>query len=119
MRKTTVLLTTMVLVTAACSDDVYRPILDGPVTARYQRDLNECRQLAATKPQTNDGRTAGAIIGGIAGASESDSDRAGGLIAGAVIGGLLGSAEDSQNIKTERDKIVFRCLRGRGHRVVG
>lgn len=120
MRKTTILLTAMVLTTTACTQRVYQPMLDGPVTATYQRDLTECRQLAATKAQSNDGRTGGAIVGGLVGAVDSDDgDEVGGLIAGAVIGGLLGSAEDKSEIKTERDKIVFNCLRGRGHRVVG
>ncbi len=120
MKKTTILLTTVLFATTACTQRVYQPMLDGPVTASYQRDLTECRRLAATKAQTNDGRTGGAIVGGLVGAAESDDgDEVEGLIAGAVIGGLIGSAEDKSEIKSERDKIVFNCLRGRGHKVVG
>lgn len=120
MKKATLLLMTVVLATAACTDDAYQPMLDGPVTARYQQDLNECRSLAATKAQTIDGRTGGAIVGGLVGGAESSNgNEVEGLIAGAVIGGLIGSAEDESKIKAERDKIVFHCLRGRGHRVVG
>jgi hypothetical protein len=59
-------------------------------------------------------------LGGLIGAVDSDDgDEAGGLLAGAVVGGLIGSAEEGSQISDERDKIVFNCLRGRGHNVVG
>jgi len=120
VKKTTILLTTLVLTTTACTDDVYQPMLDGPKGANYQRDLAQCRQLAATKAESNRGRTGGAVVGGLVGAAEADSgDEVEGLIVGAVVGGLIGSAEDKSAIKTERDKIVFHCLQGRGHKVVG
>lgn len=120
VRKQILIISVLALVPAACTQRVYEPMLDGPQTATYQRDLAECRQLATTKAQRHDNRTAGAVVGGLVGAADADSgDEVGGLVAGAVIGGLVGSAEDKSEIKTERDKIVFHCLQGRGHKVVG
>ncbi|WP_371224649.1 glycine zipper family protein [Roseovarius sp. 2305UL8-3] len=103
------------LFAAGCSNTPYEPIVDGPRGATYQNDLAQCRTLSTQKPKTHEGATAGAVIGGLAGA-EDDVE---GVVAGAVIGGLIGSAADKSELTDERDVIVFNCMRGRGHNVVG
>lgn len=100
---------------AACSDGPYEPIVDGPKNIIYQNDLAECRQLSQQVQKTNDGAIAGAVIGGLIGVGESHED----AIAGAVIGGVIGSVEEGSEVSDKRDKIVYNCLKGRGHRVVG
>jgi outer membrane lipoprotein SlyB len=100
---------------AACSQGPYEPIVDGPKNIVYQKDLAECRQLSLQKKKTNDGAIGGAVIGGLIGATESAED----AIAGAVVGGLIGTAEEGSKVSDEQDAIVFRCLQGRGHKVVG
>jgi outer membrane lipoprotein SlyB len=105
---------------AACTDDPYAPIVDGAKGAKYQQDLASCKQLSLEKSTTKAGATGGAVVGGLIGAAEADSgDALGGAVVGAVIGGLLGSAGENEEVDTARDQIVFNCLRGRGHNVVG
>ncbi len=105
---------------AACSDDPYAPIVDGPQGVNFQQDLASCRQVAQQKKSTNKGRNGGAVLGGLVGAAEADSgDALEGAIAGAVVGGVLGSAGENEDVEDARDKIVFNCMRGRGHNVVG
>jgi len=105
---------------SACSNEPYQPILDGPATAAYQSDLAACRQVAAQKKKTKEGVTAGAIVGGLIGAADADSgDALAGAIGGAIIGGLIGSTEEQSDVNKKRDAIVYNCLRGRGHKVVG
>lgn len=117
--KTTALIS-LGLFTAACSDSPYTPIVDGPQGAQFQSDLAACRQVSLQLENTNDGRTGGAIVGGLVGAADADDgDELGGLVAGALIGGAIGSAEESSEIQDARDRIVFNCMRGRGHNVVG
>jgi outer membrane lipoprotein SlyB len=107
-------------VVAACSDDPYAPIVDGPRSAAFQKDLASCRQVAQQKKSTNIGRNGGAILGGLAGAAEADSGEAlEGAVVGAVLGGVIGSASENGEVDEARDKIVFNCMRGRGHNVVG
>lgn len=117
--KTTALVT-LGLFVAACSDDPYAPIVDGPQGAQFQSDLAACRQVSLQLEKTNDSRTGGAIVGGLVGAAEADDgDELGGAVAGALIGGALGSAEESSEVQEARNGIVFNCMRGRGHNVVG
>ena len=103
------------LVCAACSNAPYEPIVDGPRDAKYASDLSDCRQLSQQKQSDNSGAITGAVIGGLVG-TEEDVE---GAVAGAAIGGLIGSAEDKADTQDARDVIVFNCMRGRGHNVVG
>jgi len=105
---------------SACADGPYEPIVDGPQGIKYQQDLAACRQLSLQKQSTNTGRNVGVVIGGLAGAAEADDgDALEGAIAGAVLGGVVGSADENNTIEDARDQIVFNCMRGRGHNVVG
>lgn len=108
------------LTLTACAEGPYSPIVDGPKTARYQSDLAACRQVSLQREKTNSGAIGGAVIGGLLGGAEADSgDALEGAVAGAVIGGLLGSAEETNEVEDARDGIVFNCMKGRGHNVVG
>ena len=102
---------------AACADGPYEPIVDGHVSRNYHSDLAQCRQVSAQKQSTGDGATAGAVIGGLVGGLEDES--VGGAVVGAALGGLIGSAEENSEVDDARDQIVFHCMRGRGHNVVG
>ena len=105
------------LVLSACSNAPYEPIVDGEVSRDYHSDLNACRQVSAQKQTTNAGATGGAVIGGVIGGLEDESVE--GAVVGAAIGGLIGSAEEKAEVQDARDRIVFNCMRGRGHNVVG
>ena len=103
---------------AACADNGARdrPILDGAPTPVYEADLAECRTLAENQfSQDTLGATMlGAGLGAALG--EADGDDA---LGGAVAGGLAGGVASAVDLNERRDSIVFECLRGRGHRVVG
>lgn len=104
----------------ACSDAPYTPIVDGQKDALFQSDLAACRQVSLQHEKTNERAIGGAVIGGLIGGAEADNgDELGGVVAGAVIGGLLGSAEEGGEVSAAQDRIVFNCMRGRGHNVVG
>ena len=103
------------LLAAACSKAPYEPIVDGPRDAKYASDLAACRQLSEQKQSDNTGTIAGAVIGGLAGADEDVE----GAVVGATVGGLIGSASDKADTRDARDVIVYNCMRGRGHNVVG
>jgi len=112
--------TALGLLVSACSDGPYTPIVDGPRAANYEADLAACRQVSAQHTTSKAGTTGGAIVGGLVGGAEADSgDEIEGAVAGALVGGLIGSAEDKSEAQSARDSIVFNCMRGRGHNVVG
>ena len=101
----------------ACADGPYEPIVDGQVSRNYQSDLTACRQVSTQKQSTGKGATAGAVVGGLIGGAEDES--VGGAVVGAALGGLIGSAEEKAEVRDDQDQIVFNCMRGRGHNVVG
>ncbi|WP_299079831.1 glycine zipper family protein [uncultured Ruegeria sp.] len=108
------------LTVAACSDSADTLIVDGQKKANFQSDLTACQQVSMQREKTNDGAITGAVIGGLVGAAEADSgDALAGLGIGAAVGGLIGTAEDSSEADGARKRIVFNCMRGRGHNVVG
>ena len=115
MKLTTLPILLISISVAACSKGPYEPIVDGQKGIVYQNDLAECRQLSQQVQKTNDGAIGGAVIGGLIGAGESHED----AILGAVIGGVIGSVEEGSEVSDKQDKIVYNCLNGRGHRVVG
>lgn len=111
---------TCIIAVSGCAGQPDTLIVDGPKTAAYQQDLKSCRQLSAQKKATHEGRNIGAVVGGLVGAAEADGgDALEGAIVGAAIGGLVGSVDETIEVDSERDKIVFNCMRGRGHNVVG
>ena len=96
----------------ACADSGanHTPVLDGTPTPAFQSDLAACQSLARDQRQF-DQETAGALLGEF----DADSDALEGAVAGALAGGVSGAVNASER----REAIVFECLRGRGHRVVG
>ena len=106
------------VVIAGCADQPEEFIVDGPRNAAFNRDLAECKQLSLQKEKGNSGAIGGAVIGGLIGGVDS-SEPLEGAIAGAVVGGLLGSAEDLADLDDAQRDIVFNCMRGRGHKIVG
>ena len=105
---------------AACSDAPRSYIVDGPRGPAFQSDLAACQQLSRQKMEENTGTVTGAVIGGLAGAADAGSgDALEGAVVGGVIGGLFGKAEDKAVVEEARESIVFECLKGRGHKVVG
>ena len=114
------------LVTAAslltgCNAWQEEPIIDkrGVNQAQYERDLSDCRGFAAEADGTRAviaGAATGGVIGAAAGAILSDGDAASrGAGAGAILGGTQGALRNVER----RQRIVLRCLRGRGYRVLG
>ncbi len=96
------------------------PIIDtqGVNMARYEADLADCQNVADQVQlgrQATVGAVAGAAIGGVFGAVIGDSDTAQrGAGVGAVGGGARGAGRGLQ----ERERVIKRCLMGRGYRVL-
>lgn len=98
----------------------YRPIVDGPETAKYESDLGACKTLAEKRSYTNDDvkseAALSAVVGAAVGTIEEGSE---GAIGGAIVGGLFGAGDRAWETRDERKNIVVQCMKQRGHRVVG
>lgn len=99
----------------------HEPIVDrkGIDEAAYQQDLAECRAYADevdTPAETVKGGAVGATVGGIFGAILGDSGTAG---RGAGLGGIAGGGEGLSEAERRKERILYRCLKGRGYRVLG
>ncbi len=96
------------------------PIIDerGVNLAQYDRDLLECQDYADQvdiAAKTTTGVVSGAVVGGVFGAVIGDSDTAQrGAGAGSVAGGARGVGEGLR----ERERVIKRCLIGRGYHVL-
>ena len=104
----------------------YRPIVDSPMNAKYDNDLFQCRNIAASAEaeyvRKQNEEMGAAIIGG--------------LITGAIVGNAIGGnsnwtgagaasgvASGVASVDTELadggpKRVVDRCMAGRGHRVL-
>ncbi len=84
----------------------------------YYGDLADCENYARqvdARSDTVEGAVTGAVAGGVLGAvlgNHETAERSAG--AGAIVGGLKGN----QRARYEQQKIVRRCLIGRGYRVL-
>ena len=99
----------------------YQPLVDGDTTStQYQRDLEECRAYAMSKPSAENSAAVGAIVGALAGVAllALGGGRGGWgnevAAVGAAMGGVQGYNEGAQG----QQNVVKRCLAGRGHRVL-
>jgi hypothetical protein len=98
---------------------------DGPRTPQLERDEVECRNIARNYDNGNAQWEAGsgAIIGGLAGALDSDPDEKGdvgaGLLVGAAVGAATGAAGAKIDNLDDRRVVLIRCMQGRGHSVLG
>ena len=101
------------------------PIIDAPDTPKLRADLSQCQSLAAQyQSRGNDQATAvivGAGIGALAGGTinnrRGDFDGDGALIGGAI-GGAAGFGYDANRTQNKQEDIVYRCMVGRGYRVL-
>ncbi len=115
------LISLMISVAVGCSALNEDPIIDqrGINQAQYQQDLLECRSYADEVDASGavlGGAAGGAVIGGAVGAVIGDSDTAKrGAGAGAIAGGVKGGLRTMER----KQRIVRRCLQGRGYRVLG
>ena len=99
----------------------YHPLVDTDTTStQYQRDLEECRAYAMTKPSAENSAAVGAVIGALAGvallALSGGRDGWGNEMAG--VGALLGGVEGYSKGAQGQQDVVKRCLAGRGYRVL-
>lgn len=114
----------MLFTLTACSsiEDVTgnTPIIDTQNVnlSSYEGDLTECQAYAdevqiAQKAAV--GSVSGAVIGGLLGAVWGNSNTA---QRGAGVGALGGAAKGVVRGVGERDRVIKRCLMGRGYRVL-
>ncbi|MCI5106148.1 MAG: glycine zipper domain-containing protein [Pseudomonadales bacterium] len=104
----------------ACQGLQDDPIIDprGVNMTQYQRDLAACRAIAGQVEVGQDtaaGAVAGAVAGAAIGAIVGDSDTAQG---GAGVGAVLGGSRAAMRSLREQERVVRRCLNGRGYRVL-
>lgn len=96
------------------------PIVDprGLNMAQYDQDLLECQLISEQVNIAEDvavGAVVGGAVGGAIGAAVGNSDTAKrGAGAGAILGGVR---ETGQGLR-EKERVVRRCLIGRGYRVL-
>ena len=117
----TIAVAAAVLAGCAAPMHSYQPLVDGDTTStQYQRDLEECRAYAMSKPSAENAAAVGAIVGALAGVAllALGGGRGGWgnevAAVGAAMGGVQGYSEGAQG----QQNVVKRCLAGRGHRVL-
>ncbi len=96
------------------------PIIDsqGVILAQYDADLAQCEVYAdevAIAQKAGAGAVSGAVIGGVFGAVVGNSSTA---QKGAGIGAIGGGARGVGEGIRERERVIKRCLIGRGYRVL-
>lgn len=103
----------------------YRPLIDpaSKNAARYESDLRACQNIAikakngymeTEQNEMGKNAVAGLLIGAALGAVAGDSGRAAGI--GASYGAFAGAAgSDTPSSDGTPQRIVDRCLEGRGH----
>jgi uncharacterized protein YcfJ len=106
------------IVIAGCANE---PIVDrrGVDESKYQQDLAECRSYASqvdTPGETAKSGAIGAAVGVAVGAIVGNSHDA---KRGAGIGAVAGGGRGLNKAEHRKEKIMFRCLQGRGYRVLG
>ena len=115
-------LITLALIGCASIEDLTtnNPIIDtlGVNLTQYNHDLADCQQYAneveiAQKAAV--GAASGAAVGGVFGAVLGNSDTA---QRGAGIGAVGGGTRGIRQGIRERERIIKRCLIGRGYRVL-
>ena len=99
----------------------YQPLVDGDTTStQYQRDLEECRAYAMTKPSAENSAAVGAIVGVLAGVAllALGGGRGGWGNEVAAVGAAAGAVQGYSEGAQGQQNVVKRCLAGRGHRVL-
>ena len=122
-----VLLPVALLLAAGCASS-YRPSVDPTFTtdsARYQKDLYECKQIAESYSDDVGEETGkGALIGGAVGAAGGAAIGAAagspgtGAAIGAVVGVAAGSAIAGTSAKKKYEDTYDACMRNRGYKLL-
>lgn len=105
-----------IIVLGACAAQP-DPIIDtkGVDLAAYRRDLAECRQYANEVPMAA-GAARGAAAGGADGAAVGSIN--GRAAEGAGTGAISGAAWSMLEADREKQRVVKRCVAGRGYHVL-
>jgi uncharacterized protein YcfJ len=122
--KTLIPLTVVALLVSGCATmGDWEPVVDRQVDAHPEnvdRDLEQCRQLARQSSDVEGseaeggvvGAASGLVLGGLLGGPRT-------AVAGAVVGGGVGAASQGSGSAEHYKRTYVRCMRGRGHRVIG
>lgn len=106
---------------AACSDMGTNEtlVVDGPKSENFASDHQACRHLARNQSHLSEDTGAavllGAAIGAVAGKFDSGTSTTEGALGGALGGAVMATTSNAE----KRSEIVFNCMIGRGHNVVG
>ncbi len=131
IRNWIVIVALLVTVTACTADGIntvtnrgldYRPIVDmkGVDVIEFQTDLAECKEYAA-QIDAGGSALAGALLGATAGAvggsiiGNAFGNTSGGAQFGAAGGALSGAGGGVVSAQCAQEKVVQRCLAGRGY----
>jgi len=103
------------------------PIIDAPNSPQLQADLAECQQFAAQRSVNGEVLTSaliGAGFGALAGSSFggrpfSNRGRGENALAGALAGSAAGAGAGVFQGQAAQADIVYRCMAGRGYRILG
>ncbi|XDA97513.1 glycine zipper family protein [Sulfitobacter sp. LCG007] len=98
-----------------------QPVVDGPVSANYNYDLQQCQQLAASQGVVGGSTGRSAATGAVAGAGTAAivKNKGNNVRDAALVGALVGVTADQINRNQSKEQIVRNCMRGRGYNVVG
>lgn len=93
------------------------PIIDqkGVDMAQYRQDLDECKRYAdeiSVVEGTAKGAAVGAVVGAAAGSIGGDAGQ------GAGYGGLAGGTKSGFRNQHTKERVVKKCVRGRGYKVL-
>lgn len=106
------------LVTGCTTTDEIIIDTQGVDMAAYEQDLAQCRgygEQVQTGEKATRGAASGAVVGGLMGAITNGAD---GAAKGAGVGAVGGGARGANQGEREEIKVVKRCLRGRGYKVL-
>lgn len=97
-----------------------KPIIDtqGKSMAQYEQDLAACKDYAkqvAVGNRIATGAAAGAVVGAVIGAVAGDSELA---QRAAGVGAVSGAAKGTGRGLSEKQRVVYNCLRNRGYAVL-
>ena len=103
------------------------PIIDAQNSPQLQADLAECQQFAAQRSVNGEvlsSALVGAGFGALAGSSFggrpfSRRGRGENAVAGSLAGAAAGSAVGVFQGQAAQADIVYRCMEGRGYRILG
>lgn len=85
---------------------------------QYEVDLADCKDYAAkidVSNRTVEGAAEGAVVGAVLGAVVGNSNTS---KRGAGAGAVLGGVKSNERARHEQQRVVKRCLQGRGYKVL-